>query len=63
VTDYSVRYRCQGSRGDGGHCTRRGRKTKWVPEYWLCWQHVRMFFAWKEVGSEEPLFPAEVFRS
>jgi hypothetical protein len=61
VTDYSVRYRCQGSRADGSRCTRTGRRTKWAPQHWLCWQHSRMCFDLVAQGSKMLMFQPELF--
>jgi hypothetical protein len=55
MTDYGVRYQCQGCREDGFRCTRRGRITRWYPA-WLCWQHVRITVELVERGEDVLLF-------
>jgi len=61
MTDYSVRYRCQGTIIDGRRCIRRGWRTSWAPGLWLCWQHVRVFCHMLDVGREMLLFEVEKF--
>lgn len=58
MTDYSVRMRCQCSKSDGTHCTRRGRQ-RFGFGLFFCLQH---YYVWERVlhvGSAVLVYPAE----
>lgn len=63
MTDYSVRYRCQGPRSDSSRCNRRGRRTHWVPDLWLCWQHIRLYLDCVADYDTMLIFPPELLDS